>query len=185
MSITTNIDGSSGNSNQLLELLSVVSNPKVYEAKVKALQEATDENKKYVELVGPASEILALREKAKQDAEEAERLLSEAKSQASNAISQSKVQAKEIVEDAKAEAEQIKQHAEALADNAKEKLAAASLAETKVNASKVELEKALLTVEKMTAELNADKQATIDAAKALHEAREELIAKHKAFIESL
>ena len=68
MSISTNIDGSTvGGANQLLDLLSLVSNPAVYEAKVKSLQNAIAENQKYVEAVAPVSEILDLREKIKAD----------------------------------------------------------------------------------------------------------------------
>ena len=50
--IGSSIDGSS--SNQLFDLLKVVANPEVYSEKVKSLEDAIAENKKYVELVAPA-----------------------------------------------------------------------------------------------------------------------------------
>ena len=67
MSISNNIDGSTGGSGQLLDFLSLVTNPKIYEAKIKTLQEVTATHQKFVELVAPATEIMDLREKLKAD----------------------------------------------------------------------------------------------------------------------
>jgi cell division septum initiation protein DivIVA len=185
MSITNNIDGSSGSSNQLLELLSVVSNPKVYEAKVKSLQEATDENKKYVELVGPASEIIELREKAKADAAKAEKLLEDAKAQALQIVNDGQRKSDGLVSEAKAQAQKLKNEADGLIEVAKQKSADASLAETKANAAKVELEKTLVAVEKQLAEAEDAKKAALEAERKFNKAYDNIIAKHKAFIESL
>ena len=61
MSISTNIDGSLG-SNQVIDLLSILTGtPEVYASKLKALQDATEANKKYVEAIGPASEIVRIK----------------------------------------------------------------------------------------------------------------------------
>ena len=185
MSITNNIDGSSGNANQLLDLLSVVSNPKVYEAKVKSLQEAIDQNKKYVELVGPASEVLALRDKAQQDAAEAEKLVEDAKAQALQIVNDGQRRADALVSEAKGQAQKLKNEADELIKEAKQKSADASLAETKANATKVELEKTLLSYEKKIAELEEAKQEAIEAGRKFNKAYDTIIAKHKAFIESL
>ena len=66
--IANNIDGSSGNSSQVLDLLALVAaDPKVYQSKLKELQDAADRNQKYVEAIGPASDIIILRQQAQAD----------------------------------------------------------------------------------------------------------------------
>ena len=107
MSISTNIDGSSGASNQLFDLLTVVSNPQAYQAKLKALGDATAENKKFVELVGPASDIVALKEKAKADADEAATALSEANSKAQTVVADAAKKAKDTISEAQKKAEEV------------------------------------------------------------------------------
>ena len=58
MSIATDITGGggSGSASQLLDLLA---NPDAYKTKLQAMESATAEYKKYVEAIGPASEIVA------------------------------------------------------------------------------------------------------------------------------
>lgn len=185
MSIATNIDGSSGNANQLLDLLSVVSNPKVYEAKVKALQDATEENKKFVELVGPASEILQLRAQAELDAANAEAKLADADAQALQIVNDGKRKADAMVSEAKEQAQKLKNEADALIADAKQKAEEASLAQTQANAAKVELDKAMGEVHKRGLEAEAAKKAAVEAEAKFNKAYDSIIAKHKAFIESL
>ena len=63
--IATDITGGSpGNAeaNQVFNLLAVVANPDVYAEKVRSLLEATAEHGKVLALVGPATEVLAIRE---------------------------------------------------------------------------------------------------------------------------
>ena len=185
MSIANNIDGSSGSTNQLFDLLTVVSNPAVYQTKLKALEDATAEHKKYVELVGPASDILTLKEKSQKDAQEAAGVLDSAKQQATGLISDAKVQASDIVALAKTEASKLKADAQDVMDAAKlvktqadsaaaqavQAQAKAELASAEANAKVKELDKAI-----------ADANATKEDAEAV---KAEIVAKHKAFIESL
>lgn len=185
MSIANNIDGSSGGANQLLDLLSVVSNPKVYEAKIKALDEATAENKKYVELVGPASEILNLREKANAALEKAENTLAEAEAQATQVINDGKRKADAMIAEAKAQAQQLENKAKALIAEANQKTADASLAETVANATKVELDKQMLALEAKVSAAEQSKKEAESAKVMFDNAYSKIIAKHKAFIESL
>jgi len=86
MSIANSITGGSS-SNQLMDLLAVVANPEVYKAKLDALDAATAENKKYVEALGPASEIVALRDEAKVAVQAAKEALEQAKTNAAQNLS--------------------------------------------------------------------------------------------------
>lgn len=86
MSISTNIDGSVGGANILDLLATVVSNPAVYEAKLKALQDAVAENKKYVELIGPASDIVRMQTEMREAKAEIEASVSKLTADAENEL---------------------------------------------------------------------------------------------------
>lgn len=184
MSIATNIDGSS--SNQLLDILStLVTSPGVFESKIKELQDATDEHKKFVALVGPASEVLLLREEALKAKEEAEKLVQDAKEEASAIKAKAKDQANNTLAKAKAEADEI-------TAKASDKLASANKASEEASVKTVEVNKAKTVVEALRADLQAKLNAAAEAEaeaekvkKAYSELRSELISKHRAFIESL
>ena len=177
--------GGSADSSQLLDLLTVVANPGVYKAKIDALDKATEENKKYIALVGPANEILAMREKIAKDAADSQVALEKAQQDAAAVISDAKVEAKDITKKAQDKAAALNAKAQAAADEATAKLAQA--------------EQVLADAQKK--QDSADKQANEQASKvqALEKAKAELdtanaevavikadlLAKHQAFIESL
>jgi chromosome segregation ATPase len=112
--IATDITGSSNGASQLLDLLSLVANPKVYEAKIKSLQDATELNRKYVEAVGPANEILDLRDKAKADRAAAASELEAAKASAGEAAANAKKAASDVTKNANTAAAAKKEEAERL-----------------------------------------------------------------------
>ena len=95
--ISYNIDGSS--QNQLLDFLSVIANPDVYANKLKELQAATEENKKYVEAVAPISDIVALRESLYRQNADATTALNAANLQAEQIVGDAKISAAGIVAD--------------------------------------------------------------------------------------
>jgi len=185
MSITNNIDGSSGSSSQLFDLLTVVSNPAVYQTKLKALEDATAEHKKYVELVGPASDILTLKAKAQKDAQEAAGVLDSAKQQATSLISDAKAQASDIVAVAKTEASKLKADAQDVMDAAKLVKTQADSAATQAVQAQAKADANLASAAEKAKLLDkaiADANATKEDAEAV---KAEIVAKHKAFIESL
>ena len=184
--ISTNIDGSVGGSNQLFDLLlEVVAKPDAYTEKLKALEEATAENKKIVALVAPAAEIVDLRDQLKADKEQLKQELKDAKDQAAKKLAEANEQAAVIRNEAQAEASKIladasAQKAETTAINAEAKKA---LSQTK--ASKQSYDKA-------NAELLEQQSALAEAIKAADDAKvnfetlkAEVIAKHQKFIASL
>lgn len=185
MAISTNIDGSTSNSNQLLDLLSVVSNPKVYESKIKDLQDATDAYNKAIALAGPADEIVDLREKVKADKDAAKAELADAKAKASKALADANAQANNIVLEATNKANDI-------LNAAKNKQAETDKLQASVLAAQADIQKLQAAADKLNA--SADKKLA-DAADLLSKAKEAqkqadadkaaVIAKHKAFIESL
>jgi vacuolar-type H+-ATPase subunit H len=180
--IATSIDGS----NSTVELLStLLADPTVYADKLKELTEATAENKKYVALVGPASEILATRATADADKAAAAKALADAKTEASNIVTEAKVDAAGILADAQGEAKQ-------LVDDAKEKQKSAASAEAQAKAKVADAEQTKLLFTNLMAEYQAKltdletKIAAADQAKAAAEAeRQNIIDKHQAFIEGL
>lgn len=183
--ISTSIDGSVGGSNQLFDLLSLVSDPKAYAEKVQALEAATAENKKYVELVAPASDIIRLREVARQEREAAAEELAAARKEAANLIATAKDEATAIRNAANAAASATKRRAQQGMDQ--------------VQAKHAELDRAIADAksaedrsEHAAAELRAlaDKaqQAKEDADAMMADAervRSEIVAQHRAFIASL
>ena len=92
--ISNSIDTSSSNSSsQLLDLLSVVSKPEVYAAKIAELDAKTAEYRKMIEAVGPVSEINAMRDEAKAALDNAKSALDAAKKEAAAIVSDAKVSA--------------------------------------------------------------------------------------------
>ena len=148
--ISTNIDGTSGATGQLFDLLTVVADPKAYQAKIKALEDATAENKKFVELVGPASDIVSLKEKALADTEAAKAALAEAKQKAGELVKAANEKAAGIVADAQAQGAALKQAAQAELDEAK-----AAKAEAKSAAKAATTRQAEARSEEHTSELQS------------------------------
>lgn len=185
MSISTNIDGTVGGANQLLDLLSVVSNPGVYEAKLKALQDATAQNQKLVELAGPASDILTLRDKLRVQNEEAASALSDAKAEAADKVAKAKKLADTIVNDATSKAQEILASATSKEDEAKAALVELNAKLAEANKLSAAAEKLKADLAKRVDEVKAEKAVSTEAKNSYEAAKAELIAKHKAFIESL
>jgi methionyl-tRNA synthetase len=185
MAISNNIDGSTGNSNELLNLLAVVANPKAYESKIKDLQDATDAYNKAIALAGPANEIIDIREKAKADRDAAKAELADAKLKTTKILDDANVQANSIVLEATNKANDI-------LNAAKNKQAETDKLQASVVAAQADIQKLQAAADKV----NATAQKKLDdAADLLSKAKEaqkqadadkaNLIAKHKAFIESL
>lgn len=184
--ISTDITGGSvGGANQLLDLLSLVANPTVYEAKVKALQDAIAEHRKYVEAVAPVSEIAALRAQMVSDREATKQALFDATTEAG-----------QIKADALAEAASIKAAATAAAkkttEAAKAKLESASAAElaaVTAHAQVQEVEKSLAAERALVNAKKAELAEALETAEALKAEyaglRTALIEKHQAIIAGL
>jgi cell division septum initiation protein DivIVA len=185
---TYNQDGtpmSGAGSNQLLDLLSVVSNPDAYNTKIQALQDAINEHKKVIDAVGPAKDILALREQTKAARDEAAAKISIAQTQADGVLAAANAQATAIVNRANEDMAALATEAKAATDAAKADAKAANKAlkdaeQAKANADAV--------VADYTARSNllvnsqAELEAAIAGAKA---AKDAIINKHLAFIQGL
>jgi hypothetical protein len=185
MSISTNIDGSTGGGGQLLDFISLVTNPQIYEAKIKSLQAATAENQKFVELIGPATEILALRDKLTADTTAAAAALAEAKVTSVETVKKAQEKAEGIVKDADAKAAKLVSEAQAAADDAKAAQAEARKSAADVKKAKVDYEALSASLSAQQAQL-ATTQADADKVKKEAETiRANLIAKHTEFIKSL
>ena len=183
--ISTNIDGSVPGSNTLADLLALIADPKAYASKLAELEKATAENKKYVELIGPASEIDKLRSDAALDRENAaaamataekaaKTIVDEAKADAAGAIALAKTLAADIIADSKATNGEAKKLRLTLAD-----------AIANANARKVEADAKLAEAETKVAEVDAKAEALAKAQADLAAEKEAIAARHKQFIESL
>jgi cell division septum initiation protein DivIVA len=184
MSIATNITGGNASS-QLLDLLAVVANPDVYKAKIDALDAATAENKKYVEALGPASEIVALRDQAKALTQEAMDALAKSRADAAQIVSAANAKADGIVIAAQNTADTLVAAAVVSKNEADQtaSLNKAALAEAKSMTAAAETAKAIAEVKAV--EL-AQAIADANAAKADAEAtKASIIAKQEAFIKGL
>ena len=182
--ISNSIDGSS--SNQVLDLLSILSSsPEVYASKLKALQDATEEHKKFVEAVGPVGDIIGLKTQAAADRDAANQELSEAKVEAKALVAQAKADAQSAVDSANSKAEAIVNEAEAqkitadaLLTKAQQANAAAIKAQAKADGDSAAAQAKSLELDKAIADAEAAKKDAEDTKAAI-------LVKHKAFIESL
>lgn len=87
-----------------LEVVRLLADPVALKAKLDQLKSAKDSAQAVVDLAGPASEILSIREKIDTDRQQAEDLLVAAQQQADKLVNDSREEAKRIVADAKEEA---------------------------------------------------------------------------------
>lgn len=183
--ISTNIDGTVPGSNTLVELLGLISNPEAYAKKLAELETATAENKKYVALIGPASEIDKLRSDAALDRENAaaatefakkfsKTLMDEAKEDAAAIVAKAKEDAKELRDEAKAANAEVKKLKAALVDALEDAKAAKNSADASGRIADSKAEAADAKAEEL-AKAQADLAAEKDA----------IAARHKQFIESL
>lgn len=181
--ISYNIDGSS--QNQLLDFLSVIANPDVYATKLKELQAATEENKKYVEAVAPVSDVLALRESLFKQNADATAALDAANVQAGQIVSEARTSAAGIVADAQAQAQEI--IAQAVATKKDADSLAAQVTAALSDAKKAEkVAKAATDAAKAQSESAAAAQAAAEALQAeVNDIKVALLAKTKAFVEGL
>jgi methionyl-tRNA synthetase len=185
MAISNNIDGSTGSSNELLNLLAVVANPKVYESKIKDLQDATDAYNTAIALAGPANEILDLKEKAKADREAAKAELADAKDKSSKIFDDAKTQAYNTILESTTKANEI-------LNAAKNKQVETDHLQASVVAAQADIQKLQAAADKANATAQKKLDDAIDLLAKAKEAQKQadadkanLIAKHKAFIESL
>ena len=184
--ITNNIDGSTGNSTQIFDLLSLVAaDPEVYKSKLKALEDATAEHKKYVELVAPASDILTLKEKSQIDAQEAAEALADAKIEAKSIVADATEKARSLIDNAQnsanilvEDAKSVKSQADADLLVAKQAQAKADKAQSKADANSASAAEKSKLLDKAIADTNAAKEDA-EAVKA------GIVAKHEEFIKSL
>ena len=180
--IASSIDGS----NSTLDLLStLLADPTVYADKLKALTEATAENKKYVELVGPVSEIVAIRAQADVDRAAAAQAVADAKVQADSIVGCAHADAAGILADAQGQADTLIAQAKAQKDESDAVLsqAKASLADVKRAESEA---KAATAAAKVQSDNLAAVQAATEALQAeVSDTKAALLAKTKAFIEGL
>ncbi len=120
--IITDITGrTTGEADGMLALIKLVSEPDAYREKVKALVEATEEHKRFVALVGPADDVLTLREAAKADREAAKKELADSQIAADAARTNARKAAMEIVQKATEDRNEMLAKASAVVSDAKAK----------------------------------------------------------------
>lgn len=183
--IATSIDGSTPSSNPLTDLLKVVANPAAYAEKIQQLEEATAQYEKMVSLAGPASDILALREKADVDRKEAKDALAVAKAKAAALTRAAEDKAAEILKQAETHAAKLRADAEAFVQSAKDTDAAAQAALAQARALEADAGKRAKAADKLAATLKAEIADAKKAKTAAETERDNIIAKHRAFLESI
>jgi len=184
MSIATSITGGSASS-QLMDLLTVMADPNAYKAKLDALEAATAENKKYVEALGPASEIVDLRDKAKASREEADAYKTTTTAEADAVLVAAKDQAATIVADAKDQAKKLVEAAKVKTDAANALMDKALGAQAQVDAAVAAATAAQADYEAKAADLGARMAAAATAQAEAEAYRDSLAAKAQAFAKGL
>lgn len=184
MSISTSITGGS-QSNQLMDLLAVVANPDVYKAKLDALEAATAENKKYVEAIGPASEIVVLRDEAKTKAEQAQIVLNKAEADALLIMQNAKAGAQSVLQEAQAQANNLTADATKIKENADKIFAQVQAELTAAQKATDEAKKAQAVAQAKEQELTQALEEAEAAKAQAQSTKADILAKHQEFIRGL
>ena len=182
--ISTDITGAAGGS-QIFDLLALVSNPAVYESKIRALIDATEEHKKYVEAVGPVSEILKLREDTLAVNKAAVQELEDAKAEAKQIKAEAKAKAQETLEVAKAKAAKLTDDVEAKVKVAETRLLDAESAAKLCEKERAELAKARQELEHERSLLQAAAEMAKAELQKAQNLKDSLLAKTAAFAQEL
>jgi hypothetical protein len=184
--ISTNIDGSIPNaSNQLFDLLALVSNPDAYTAKLKALQDATDANNESIALVGPAKQVLQLRDDATANLAAAKQKLADAQTAADQITQAAQDEASGLLTSARQQSQQLIADANALKAEAGVALSVAQSNAKSAAAAEAKAKEADAASQAASAALNNAMDAANKAKADADATKMAIIAKHKAFIESL
>ena len=184
--ISTDITGVvNNNSAQVFSLLAVVTNPEIYAEKLKTLMAAIEEQKKYVELIAPASEIMALRTSIVADKAAAAASIEEAKAEAKQLKATAKAQAQVIVEDAEKTAASIKKVSAEMQASATAKLAEADATATALKSQLASAAAAEKAAKAQVAAAEAEKKALEVEKIAVISIKDKLSAKVKAFAEDV
>jgi cell division septum initiation protein DivIVA len=180
--IASSIDGS----NSTLDLLStLLADPTVYADKLKALTEATAENKKYVELVGPASEILAARAQADADRAVAAQAVVDAKVQADSIVGGAHADAAAILAEAQDQADTLVAQAKAQKDESDAVLSQAKISLADVKRAEADAQAATVAAKAQADSLAAAQAVTEALQTEVANTKAALLAKTQAFIEGL
>jgi hypothetical protein len=173
--ISTDITGQANSgATQLFDFLNVVSNPTLYQEKIKALQEAIEQNRSYVEAVAPASEILTVRELALKYRQEAEEELVSARSEAERIKAQAKKTASETVKTAKDTAEKRAQEILLATTQLTEREATLQGREQTIAAREVELERQIAQYQQSVAALDKLREEVTESLTSVNTMKQEL-----------
>lgn len=184
--IYTNMDGSpAGGANQLFDLLSVVSNPAEVKKRIADLQKAQADAQAVIDLVGPAQQILTLKDKAAKDAAAAAKALEDAKIQAEVIVQDANKAAATTIDGANQTAATLIADAKAKSDYAAEGIAAAQKQMSDAQAAQAAADAALKQANALKADLIAKQAAAQKAQDEAEALKAAIVEKHKAFIESL
>jgi len=183
--ISSSIDGSVGGSSQLLDLLSLISDTKAYDDKLQALEAATAENKKYVELVAPASDIVYLREALQKEYAAAKEELLNAKQSAAEIVKSAEADAASVRDSANTFANDIKAQAQRTLNDAQAQKADVEKAISDAQAAEKQSVRNASELRKLAADAKTVKESAAVAQAEAEQVKADLIAKHQGFIDSL
>ena len=177
-----------GGAGQLFDLINLLSNPQAYDAKLKELQSATDEYKKYIAVVGHVDEILELRKLADADAAETKAIREKAANEYDAAMREASSKAEEVLAHARSEAADVLAEAKRIKKEAVALFAGAESRSKDLDSRAAELAKLFASLETKQRELdvailaaNEEKAAAVQ----LRESFESFLAKQKDLLESI
>jgi len=185
--IGTDISGNSvAGGNQLLDILSVVTaDPAAYKKKIADLEALVQKNQQLIDLVAPAEDIISLRDKLRAELAEAKASTDAAKIEAAGIVAKANGDAADALRDGKAKAKKLTDAASATQVQVQAALAEANAstnaAKTAENAAQIAQKQMLAKAAESEEKAKLYEKATAD----LHRTKQDIIAKHKAFIESL
>lgn len=182
----TTIDGAPlAASSQFFDLLAFVTDPQGYAEKLKALQDVTEEYKRFVALVAPASDILSLKESLASELATQKQATEFAKEAADKAVKDSHVYAEQIVADAKKQANEILTDAQEIETAAKKQKSDLFDALAAAKDARISSDAAATDYNARIKSLEADRASVIAALADAVLAKKDILEKHKVFIESL
>lgn len=153
-----------GSEDKTRDELRLLADPKELKRRLDQFDKAKAEAQKFIELVGPAKQILALRKSAQQEHDKQKSLTAKVQSDYDARIAEAEAQAESIVANAKAEAGGIVDEANQLRDQAQRDFASVKADQQAAADARAAAESVKLDLDRDRAAFDAARDAALSAA---------------------
>lgn len=179
------ITGSPLTGDAVLSLLAILKDPVSFQQNLDAMNAAIAENQRYIEAIGPADQIVQLREVASKDRDYAAAVLTAARAEADQIVNDASARASGITTAAQDASNKMQAEANAMMTDALTEAAKSRSDAEQIDAMKAYLQSATDLLNGKISDANTAIVSATEAKSAADAERQSIIEKHEQFIAGL